>query len=152
MRWLTLILVSGIVFFDEIVKHWALSSAPLIETIPNPGIFAFAIHKNWGIAFDIPFKLPLIILTSLILGGILLRVAYTQWEKKPMVSLFALLILIGAAGNLFDRLAYGFTVDYLVLFGRSAINLSDIVILTGVFGMLTHARKSRTLDETAEIL
>ncbi len=152
MRWFTLIFVSTIVILDEIVKYWALTSAPLIETIANPGIFTLAIHKNWGIAFNIPFKLPLIILTSLILGIILLRVAYTQWKKKPMVALFALLILIGAAGNMFDRLVYGYTVDYLVLFGRSAINLSDLVILTGVFGMLTHARKTRTsIDETPEI-
>lgn len=142
VKWIAILSAALIVVLDECAKLWALSSAPLIETVANPGIFTIAVHKNWGIAFNIPFKLPLIILVSLILGGILMRVAYTQWKKAPFLALFSILILIGASGNLFDRLVYGFTVDYLILFGRSAINLSDLVILTGVFGMLIYARKS----------
>ncbi len=142
VKWIAILSAALIVVLDECAKLRALSSAPLIETVANPGIFTIAVHKNWGIAFNIPFKLPLIILVSLILGGILMRVAYTQWKKAPFLALFSILILIGASGNLFDRLVYGFTVDYLILFGRSAINLSDLVILTGVFGMLIYARKS----------
>jgi len=42
-----------------------------------------------------------------------------------------LFIIAGGVGNLFDRIVYGFIVDYLIVF-RSAFNLSDLMIIFGV--------------------
>ncbi len=132
--------VGILVFADEVVKHWALSALPDESALTAPGIVALAIHKNWGIAFDIPFKMHLIISVSAVIGLALLWVARKNFKEKPVVAFSAVMIVIGAIGNTYDRVAYGFTVDYLILFGRSAINVSDIVIVAGVVTLLYASR------------
>lgn len=144
-------LVALIVLADEWVKRWALSHLPGESELTDAGIVSFAIHKNWGIAFDIPFKMPLIILTSALIGAALLYVAYRDWHEKPTIALSALMIVLGATGNLYDRLAYGFTVDYVILFGRSAINVSDVVIVAGVVLLLHASRVSKRVDRDEKI-
>lgn len=138
-------LVAFIVLADEYAKHIALQRLPDESALVEPGIISYAIHKNWGIAFDIPFKMPLIIGISILIGAALLFVAYRNARTKPVVTLAALMIVIGASGNLYDRLTYGFTVDYIILFRRSAINISDIVIVAGVV-LLLYASREHTKD------
>lgn len=151
--------VGALVYADERIKQFGLANFPDEGNVSGPEAVILAIHKNWGIAFDIPFRMPLIIIVSVLIGAALLFVAKKNFEKKPMVAFSALMIVLGATGNLYDRLAYGFTVDYLILFGRSAINISDIVIVAGVI-LLLHASRVRGPhrhgtkvhdDETCEI-
>lgn len=133
-------LVGILVLTDEIIKRKALDFLPDESSLTAPGIVALAIHKNWGVAFDIPFKMQLILIISAVIGVALLWVARKNFREKPVVAFSALTIVFGAAGNMYDRVAYGFTVDYLILFGRSAINVSDIVIVTGVVLLLYASR------------
>ena len=135
--------VACLILFDEWIKYLALQRLPLEGDLLDPGIVDFAIHKNFGVAFDIPFKMPLIIFVSVIIGIALLRIAKKQWKADPMISFSSLVIIIAALGNLYDRIVYGFTVDYIILFGRSAINLSDILIITGVIFLLFSSRKKK---------
>lgn len=143
--------VALVVLADEFAKRWALVHLPDESELAPGGLLSFAIHKNWGIAFDIPFKMPLIILISAVIGAALIYVAYRDWHAKPTVALSALMIVLGAIGNLYDRLAYGFTVDYIILFGRSAINVSDIVIVAGVVLLLHASRVTKRVDSAEEI-
>lgn len=133
-------LVGILVLADEIVKRKALDLLPDESALIDPGIIALAIHKNWGIAFDIPFKMPFILIVSSIIGIALLWVAHKNVREKPVVAFSAVMIVLGALGNMYDRVAYGFTVDYIILFGRSAINVSDIVIVAGVVSLLYASR------------
>jgi signal peptidase II len=123
-----LALASLVVLIDEVLKWTALERN-------------WEIHRNYGIAFDLPLRIPFVIGLSLLIGFLLLAVVLRERKRHPPMALAASLILIGGAGNLFDRLAYGFTVDYLILFWRSAINLSDLVILSGMASMLFAGRK-----------
>lgn len=140
--WL-LIPVSLIVLCDELLKFIALKRLPAEGSLVDPGFLSLAIHKNWGIAFDIPFKLELIILFSIVIGGFLLHTAYIRAKSHPQIAFATLVIVLGALGNIYDRLAYGFTVDYLILFGRSALNLSDIIIVSGVILLLISSRRKK---------
>ncbi|OGL94613.1 hypothetical protein A2348_01735 [Candidatus Uhrbacteria bacterium RIFOXYB12_FULL_58_10] len=139
--------IALIVLLDEWVKWQALHNLPNESAIIKPEAVVFAIHKNWGIAFDIPFKMPLIILISIVIGAALLWVAARNALSRPIITFAALMIVIGAAGNLYDRLAYGFTVDYIILLGRSAINISDIVIVSGVITLLSASRVRNGIDK-----
>lgn len=141
-KWLPLII--AIVIFDEILKFFALDRLPPEGSLVDPGLLSLAIHKNFGIAFNIPFKMPVIIAASIVIGVYLLQIAQKNFKRHPKISLMALAIVIGAIGNLFDRIVYGFTVDYLIFFGRLAINLSDIVILGGVAGLLMTSRRRKS--------
>ena len=134
--------IASIVVLDEYFKYQGLLHLPGEGDLFAPSWLQFAIHKNWGIAFDIPFKLEFVIFFSLLIGIGLIHAAYKNWKKRPDITVATLTILLGALGNLYDRIIYGFTVDYLILFGRSAINLSDIVIVTGVFFLLWQSRRS----------
>lgn len=125
-----------IVVADEIVKYIALNKLPDEGSLVDPSFFTLAIHRNYGIAFDIPFKLWVIILVSLIIGAFLVQIIIKNWKKQPQISLMSSIIIFGAAGNMYDRLAYGYTVDYMIIGQRLAINFSDIVILVGVAGLL----------------
>lgn len=140
MYWL-LIPASVIVLLDEILKNRGLNRLPDEGSLVDPGIINFAIHKNLGIAFDIPFRLEFIIFASILIGLGLLRIALKHWKQDPMISTAAIMIILGALGNLFDRVIYGFTVDYIIILGRSAINLSDLVIISGVLLLLVSSQK-----------
>lgn len=139
----SLIPVTAIVLLDEFLKYYGLNTFPEEGNVVNHSILQFAIHKNWGIAFDIPFKLEFVIFFSFLIGLGLFHAAYKNWKRHPDITVATLIILIGALGNLYDRIVYGFTVDYIILFERSAINLSDIVIVTGVFFLLWLSRRAK---------
>ena len=134
---LALLVAILLTFLDEWIKSIALKTFPLFEgTVSNSSFLQLALHKNYGIAFNIPVYLPVVILLTVVIAGILLVFALRQWKTRPFVSLASLVIICGAFGNAFDRVVYGFTVDYLILFGTSAINLSDLLIISGVIGLL----------------
>jgi len=138
----SLIPVTLIVLLDEFLKYQGLTNLPTETEVSSPSIVQFAIHQNWGIAFDIPFKLEFVIFLSVLIGLGLMHAAYKNWKRRPDITVATLIILIGAMGNLYDRIAYGFTVDYIILFQRSAINLSDIIIVTGVLCLLLQSRRA----------
>lgn len=142
LYWL-LVPVATIVFLDEWLKYLALQRLPGEGSLVDPGIIAFAIHKNLGVAFDIPFRLEFIILFSILIGLGLLHIAYKNLRKHPDIALAAAVIILGALGNLYDRIVYGFTVDYIILFARSAINISDVVIVAGVILLLLSSRRTK---------
>lgn len=142
LYWL-LVLVALVVIGDEWLKYQALQRLPDEGSLVDPGALALAIHKNWGLAFDLPFRLEIIVLFSIVIGIGLLHIAYTNRHRRPDITFATLMIVLGALGNLYDRIVYGFTVDYLILFARSAINLSDLVIVSGVVLLLVSSRRPR---------
>lgn len=136
-----LLLVSLVILTDEWIKRFALENFPMEETVTNPGLFSLIVHKNSGIAFNIPFAMPVIIGASVLIGGALLHIAYKNYKNHPDITAAAITIVIGALGNLYDRVVYGFTVDYMLIGARSAINMSDLVILSGVVWLLLASRR-----------
>ena len=131
---------------DEWLKWKGLQYLPEEGSAVGLHWIDFVIHKNYGVAFDLPFRLEIIIAISIAIGYVLLQTAWKQFHKQPLIAFSALMITLGACGNLFDRIRYGFTVDYILLFWRSAINLSDLIIISGVLLLLMSSRK-KTMQE-----
>lgn len=142
-----LVPITALVTLDEWLKYLGLHRLPQEGSLVDAGVLSFAIHKNWGVAFDIPFRLEFIILISAVIGLGLLRIAYKNSTSHPDITLATGIIVLGALGNLYDRIVYGFTVDYIILFARSAINLSDVVIVAGVVALLLRSRRTRRLTK-----
>lgn len=138
-----------LVGLDEWIKAFALANFPNESTLTSPSILNFAIHKNWGLAFDIPFRREFILLISLVIGYFLVDMIVKNVKSHPKIAFSSAIILIGAIGNVFDRIYYGFTVDYLIFFGRSALNLSDLLIVFGVVLLLISSRRS-TSEHTSK--
>ncbi|MGD0092809.1 MAG: signal peptidase II [Planctomycetota bacterium] len=106
-----------------------------------PGVLALATQENQGVAFSLLRDRPALIfcLTTAALVFILWLYA-KHWRTAPAVSLVALgLLLVGAAGNLADRVYFGHVRDFIDFIPRLPLvghwpvfNLADMCITTGV--------------------
>jgi signal peptidase II len=106
-----------------------------------PGILHLTTQENQGVAFSLLRERPALIfcLTLAALAFILWLYART-WRSAPALLLAALgLLLIGATGNLADRLCFGRVRDFidflppLPLIGHWPVfNLADMCITAGV--------------------
>lgn len=126
--------------FDALFKWIAISQLP--DADATTGLFLrFALHKNPGITFDINIPLGLIAVLTVIIASFLIYYAKKHYKNNPILSAFALCILLGALNNFLDRIINGFTTDYIILFNLSAINLSDILILIGTAALLSYSNR-----------
>lgn len=107
-----------------------------------------ALHKNPGITFDIAIPLAIIIPLTILIAMLLGRLAWQERSNNERRAMAASVVFLGAIGNLVDRLVNGFTTDYLIFFGRSAINLSDILIVTGAIALMYYTESNPQGDET----
>jgi len=94
--------------------------------------FKFAFAPNPNIAFSLPLGgvfLEIIIAFILVALILILKKMYEEGD----VHLFFLFTLIfsGAVSNFYDRLVYGFVIDYLDLQYFTVFNVADIIIVTG---------------------
>ncbi|MBU0531680.1 MAG: signal peptidase II [Candidatus Uhrbacteria bacterium] len=128
---------------DEVIKILALKKLPHEGSFELGQIIDFAIHKNYGIAFNLPLPHSLVIGLTVFLIGLFLFVLIRSLIHRPDLAAASSIIIAGAVGNLIDRITYGYAVDYIILFTRSAINLSDILILIGVLLMIFTSRATK---------
>ncbi|MBI4676032.1 MAG: signal peptidase II [Elusimicrobia bacterium] len=131
------LLVAGLFLADRLTKAWALRSLRPIEGIPVLPFFRLTYVENTGAAFGMgPRRNGLFIAVAAVL---LVGLLYwrRRWPKENRwLQYGALLVIAGALGNLYDRIAYGFVVDFLD-FGVSpalrwpAFNVADSCITVG---------------------
>jgi len=99
--------------------------------------FRFNYVKNYYIAFSLPITGHVL---NIIIAIIILWLTYyfVFLIKKPDhgEAGFLLLVIFGAASNFFDRLKFGYVIDYFDLSYFTVFNLSDAMIFLGVMGFL----------------
>ena len=145
------LLLAGLVALDRFTKLMMiarpLSSGPFLF----PGAFEFTHHQNFGIIANIPVPLFLIVAISVI---ILILVAFgfiraiRRRERREAAALT--LIFAGAIGNLWDRIQWHFVFDWILLFGRSAINLADVMIGIGIIWYLVDRERDNRRKEPSD--
>ena len=109
---------------------------------------------NPGVAFGIPVPAWLIILLTIpiiLLLGYLVTMSFAergahnvepvQLERYALCATRYALIFAGALSNLIDRVLYGHTVDYILIF-TGVINLADVMIVFGFVIYFFCSRKS----------
>jgi len=137
--------ISAAVFaLDQAAKLVAIRSLILNRPVAViDGLFNLTLVFNTGAAFGI------LVNRTVILAGIsfvtiatlvVIGIVYAREQASFRAALG--LILGGAAGNLFDRVARGYVVDYLDFFaGRyhwPAFNVADSCICVGTFMLLLY--------------
>jgi signal peptidase II len=143
LKWLGLSLLALIL--DQASKLVIASSMQLYQSIPITSFFKLTYVRNTGAAFSFLsdaggwqrwFFAVLAILISIIIAVWLTRLK----KQETLLAVALSLILGGAMGNLIDRLAYGYVIDFLDVYYQTwhwpAFNVADSAITLGVMLML----------------
>ena len=136
LGWMTLASVAAI--FDIYFKYIAITRLPETGRVSIP--FDLILHKNLGIAFNIPIPLPIVVTFSLLVLISLFAYFKAWWPSHPEKVVAGFVLFVGTLGNMLDRLVNGFTTDYMLLFGRSVFNISDILIVTGIILLIRYTK------------
>jgi signal peptidase II len=138
-----LLLVAVILIMDRWTKALIDSRFDLNESISViDGLFDITYVRNTGVAFGIfssissPIKSVLLsIFTALASVMVVVYSAKSSVRNRLLQAALAL-ILGGALGNLYDRVTYGYVIDFLELYVGTyhwpAFNIADSAITTGV--------------------
>ena len=96
----------------------------------------FSLHmaKNTGIAWSLPIPYWFLLPLNIVLIVIIPLLACKYLNIKNNLSLLVVSFIIGGAiGNFYDRLFYGYVIDYISIGSWPVFNLADALLSTGVF-------------------
>jgi len=137
---LFLLIAVVIPIVDQVTKWIIISRFSLYESLPIiEGFLSVTRIHNSGIAFGFFPGLPRLFV--LITIASMLVVVYFYVTIRPrtlLVTLGCSLILGGAAGNLIDRLHYGYVVDFINFSFWPAFNVADSSVSVGVALLLAN--------------
>lgn len=135
LPYLALLLSTGLVVIDQLLKIWALHSLRPIGTYPIiEEILHLTYVENRGAAFGMMSgqQWLLIWVTAAVL--LLIVLMMITGKVKDLFPLFTLSVILGGGvGNLIDRVYRGFVVDYIHLkvINFAVFNFADICVTCG---------------------
>jgi signal peptidase II len=139
------LLVAGLFLADRLTKVLAITHLRPVDGVPLLPFFHLTYVENTGAAFGVGSRRNgvLIVVAGLLLAGLLyLR---RRWPKdNPWLQYGALLVIAGALGNLYDRVAYGFVVDFLDFRVWPVFNIADSCVTLGAAALAWGLRKEDT--------
>lgn len=119
---------------DRLLKFLALDGAILPLLGP---LVQFNFSANYGIAFSLPLARNLIVIMVLLIIFYLYKLLIDSFKEKTLAKVTGFsLIITGALSNLFDRINFGYVVDYIEVRYFSILNLADVMIFCGVVTVL----------------
>jgi len=135
---------------DRLTKFWAVSSLPV--NVPQPLIgqaIRLTYMQNTGGSFGLlPGKAALFIAASAVVSVALLVLLLLRRVRGAWLRLGLSVILAGAIGNLIDRAAYGYVIDFFEIRGFPVFNLADSCITVGavlvIIGVLWGGERDRS--------
>ena len=121
---------------DRLCKMWTMripAHHGWVEIIP--GILTFGYAENRGMAFGLAQGRGWLLIgaTSIIIVALILYLLFHPDEPRLLRT--GLWLLIGGGlGNLYDRIAYGYVLDFIRLdfIDFPLFNIADIAVCTGV--------------------
>lgn len=129
-------MAAAFAFLDQLTKYLAG------QYLKNPfeiigSFFKFQYTENTGVAFSIPIPFTGIIILNVILLVLITYFAVKEMDLSRPVSILALsLIYGGAIGNIIDRLAAGYVVDFISIWKWPSFNPADVYIVLGILLIL----------------
>lgn len=158
LKWLWLSLIALVL--DQWSKIAIDKSMQLYESIAVFPYFNLTYVHNTGAAFSFlsdagGWQRWLFASMALIISVVLTIWLYRLKNHETLLAIALSLVLGGAIGNLIDRLAYGYVIDFLDVYYQTwhwpAFNIADSAIFVGVFLMMLESfgvgAKTNEIDE-----
>lgn len=138
-RWLGL--AALVVVLDQISKLWISSHFVYMESVRILSVFDIALLHNAGAAFSFLSEaggMQRWLFTAIaVIASVAITLLLRKHAGETLFALALSLILGGALGNLIDRLAYGYVIDFLLFHWNEhyfpAFNVADSAISCGAF-------------------
>jgi signal peptidase II len=138
LRWLWLSVVVFII--DQLTKYWTVQSLDLYESYRVLSFFNFTSARNYGAAFSFLddaggwqkylFSVIAFGVSAYLLYSLKNNNATQRWSNIAFA-----LVLAGALGNVFDRIMFGYVVDFLDFdlgfYRWPTFNIADVSIFIG---------------------
>ena len=132
------LIVIVIMALDQLSKYWVINNIGMTDSITViPNVIDFVYVKNTGAAFSfLSDKTYGIVILSIISVLFCIGVIFFMIKKKPQSKLLTIslaLMLSGALGNVIDRIARGYVVDFIeaTFINFPVFNVADIAITCG---------------------
>lgn len=146
LKWLWLSLLA--VVLDQASKLVVDNTMQLYESIPLVPYFNLTYVHNTGAAFSFlsdagGWQRWLFAALAIIISGVLAVWLARLQKHEALLAVALSLVLGGAIGNLIDRVAYGYVIDFLDVYYQDwhwpAFNIADSAITLGVILMLAES-------------
>ncbi len=143
LKWLWLSLI--ILLLDQWSKLTIDSAMQLYESIAILPYFNLTYVRNAGAAFSFlseagGWQRWFFAVMAFAISLVLIVWIHRLKSNETLMAIALSFVLGGAVGNLIDRLAYGYVIDFLDVYYQTwhwpAFNVADIAISLGVFLML----------------
>lgn len=139
-----------IAMLDRATKHWIVEiiDLPTRGKIEISGIFDLTFVQNFGASFGMlaggmASRVFLSVVVSSVVIGL---VIWLGRLRRPVAVIGVACVIGGALGNLYDRVSYGYVIDFLDFSGLYfpwVFNLADSAINIGVAFLLFDAWQTR---------
>jgi signal peptidase II len=138
-RHLVFLIVPVIFLLDRWTKLLIIDGLPFARHIDVTSFFSIVHARNYGGAFSllsqhIYAKYIFTVIPILVAGMLIFAIFTYKTEFSKRLSLTC--ILSGAVGNIYDRISYGYVVDFLDVYYKDyhwpAFNVADISISSGI--------------------
>ena len=148
LRWLWLAL--AVIVFDQLAKHWIVTSFRPGEDLPLTPFASLVLAYNRGAAFSFladvgGWQRWFFVLIAIVAIGAMLW--FLTRGGRALFCAGLALIIGGALGNLYDRLTLGHVVDFLLLHWRDwyypAFNVADSAITIGAIALILDSFRAR---------
>ena len=134
MPFLVLFLIAALTAVDQFIKMLVITNLKPIETVAFiPGFLNFTYVENIGAAFGMLSGLGWVLITLTSLTILVLLVFIFRYKHHSFLSYTScIMIIAGGIGNLIDRIAFGYVVDYIhVQFFPYVFNFADCCVVIG---------------------
>lgn len=125
---------------DQMLKYFVLRDLRPVGTVTViPGLLELTYVENTGAAFGLFKQVMWLVVAVTVVATVAIIVLLFRYKRHSFFSYTtAALLMAGGIGNLIDRIAHGFVVDYIhVLFFDYVFNFADCCITVGAGACLS---------------
>lgn len=128
------LIIAVIAFMDQMIKLIVVSQVNLFQKITLiPGVLDLTHIRNDGAAYNLfsQSTIILVLMPSAVMLAGLIYMGFAYKTKNPLLLIAIAMVIGGGLGNLIDRIAKGYVVDYFDSHLIPVFNVADIFICAG---------------------